>query len=79
MANFRLDQETRLTAALRGLKRWMTTERQVIVRSKGQIRYVSVSRYRQVALGGVALALAGWMEFTSASYFEMRDVLISRN
>jgi len=27
MAGFRLDQETRLTAALRGLTRFMTTER----------------------------------------------------
>lgn len=79
MAGFRLDQETRLTAALRGLTRFMTTERQVILRSKGQIRYVSVSRFPQIALAGVALAFAGWIGFTSASYFNMRDVLISRD
>ncbi len=79
MAGFRLDQETRLTAVLRGLTCFMTTERQVILRSKGQIRYVSVSRFPQIALAGVALAFAGWIGFTSASYFNMRDVLISRN
>jgi murein DD-endopeptidase MepM/ murein hydrolase activator NlpD len=79
LAEFRLDQETRLTAALRGLKRWMTTERQIILRSKGQIRYVSVSRFRQVALGGIALAFAGWIGFSSASYFNMRGVIISRD
>lgn len=79
MAGFRLDKETRLTAALRGLIRWMTTERQVILRSKGQIRYASVSRFRQVALAGVALAFAGWIGVTSASYFNMQGILFSRD
>ncbi len=79
MAGFRLDQETRLTAALRGLMRWITTERQVILRSKGQIRYVSVSRFRQVALAGVALAFAGWIGLTSATYFNVQGILFSRD
>lgn len=59
--------------------RWMTTERQIILRSKGQIRYVSVSRFRQVALAGGMLAFAGWIGLTSASYINMREILISRD
>jgi hypothetical protein len=78
LAEFRLDPESRLTAALRGLMCWMTTERQVILRSKGEICYVSVSWFRQVALGTVMLAFAGWIGFTSASYFNMRGALITR-
>jgi murein DD-endopeptidase MepM/ murein hydrolase activator NlpD len=79
LVGFRLDQESRLTAVLRGLARWMITERQVILRSKGQIRYVSVSRFRQVALACAALAVAGWVGYTNATYFNLRDVINSRD
>ena len=79
MADFRLDQETRTAQMMRGLMRWMKNEHQVILRSKGQIRYISVSRFRQIGLTGLALAFLGWVGFASISYFELSDALIDRN
>jgi murein DD-endopeptidase MepM/ murein hydrolase activator NlpD len=64
---------------MRGLMRWMKNEHQVILRSKGQIRYISVSRFRQIGLTGLALAFLGWVGFASISYFELSDALIDRN
>ncbi len=74
----RLDHESSFAAASRRTWQWMTAERQVILRSKGHMRYVSVSRARQIGLACLALAAAGWIGFSSASYFQFQIRLLSK-
>lgn len=64
---------------MRGLWSWMTVERQVILRSKGEVRYASVSRVRQVVLAGAGLVIAGWIGFSSASYFNLQSAIDLRD
>ena len=60
---------------MRHLWEWLLIERQVIVRSQGQIRYVPLSRIFQAGLGSLVLAGGGWFVYSTISYFDLRDTV----
>lgn len=71
----RFHGETVTRAAFRAFCEWLFTERQVIVRSRGRITFVPLSRIIQAGLGCVLLAGGGWFVYSTVSYFDLRETV----
>ena len=54
-------------------------DREIILRSDGQIRYFTVSRKMQFSLLGVWILLAGWVGFASIGYFKQSSLIEAKN
>ncbi|MEO5375916.1 MAG: peptidoglycan DD-metalloendopeptidase family protein [Alphaproteobacteria bacterium] len=63
------DPATRFDSRLHALVRQAFPEREVVIRSDGRLRYLTLSTGRQVGLVGVALAVVLWSVFASSAYF----------
>ena len=74
----RFDHESTFQAAMRTFWEWLLTERQVIVRSKGRIRFVPLSRIIQAGLACVVFVSGGWFVYSTVSYFDLRDTVFTQ-
>lgn len=74
----RFHGETVTRAAFRTFCEWLFTERQVIVRSRGRITFVPLSRIIQAGLGCVLLAGGGWFVYSTVSYFDLRETVFTQ-
>lgn len=74
----RFHDETMTRAAFRTFCEWLFTERQVIVRSRGRITFVPLSRFIQAGLGCVLLAGGGWFVYSTVSYFDLRETVFTQ-
>ncbi|MBM3569400.1 MAG: hypothetical protein FJX46_11700 [Alphaproteobacteria bacterium] len=54
-------------------------ERQVIHRSRGQVRFVTLSSGSQIAMTMAALAALGWVAFVSASYVDRKLTIAAKD
>lgn len=72
------DHESALQAAFRHFWQWALTERQLIVRSKGQIRFVPLSRIIQTGLIGLVFAGGGWFVYSTVKYFDLRNTVFTQ-
>ncbi|MEQ9042654.1 MAG: peptidoglycan DD-metalloendopeptidase family protein [Alphaproteobacteria bacterium] len=59
--------------------RWLFPERQVIVRSKGTVRYVRLSHGVQLAVLLIVVALAGWGGYATHAFFAKDRILAQKN
>lgn len=75
----RYDHETQLGAATRRIGHWLFSERQFIVRSKGRVRCVSMSRLPQVVLSALALIGFAWVTHATVSYFDFQTTIIAKD
>ncbi len=75
--------QTRLLRSLilkfRTLHRRVFPERQIILRSEGSVRYVSLSHGVQLAVLVFALALAGWGGYATHAFFAKDRILAEKN
>ncbi len=72
------DKSWVLGAGLR-LWRFMTSERQIIVRTRGVVRHVRLSPTAHLATCLVVAAGIGWVAYSTAAYFGLRDTVRLRN
>lgn len=72
------DHESGFQAICRHFWQWVLTERQIIVRSKGHIRFVPLSRIIQGGLICVALAGGGWFVYSTIKYFDLRNTVFTQ-
>jgi murein DD-endopeptidase MepM/ murein hydrolase activator NlpD len=75
----RRDGESWLYAALRAGAARLCARREILVRSRGGVRYVALPGAAQPVLIVGALALAGWIGWTSASFVNEGRVLAEKN
>ncbi|MDA1308229.1 MAG: peptidoglycan DD-metalloendopeptidase family protein [Proteobacteria bacterium] len=54
-------------------------DREIILRSDGQIRYFTFNRKMQFSLLGVWILLAGWVGFASIGYFKQASLIEAKN
>ncbi|MCE2509932.1 MAG: M23 family metallopeptidase [Alphaproteobacteria bacterium] len=59
--------------------RWLLPERQVIVRSKGSVRFVRLSHGVQFAVLLIAVTLAGWGGYATHAFFAKDRILAEKN
>jgi murein DD-endopeptidase MepM/ murein hydrolase activator NlpD len=53
--------------------------REILIRTKGQVRFINLSGWLQIALAGVSLAVVGWVFYCTATYFIQRYMLAARD
>ncbi len=68
-----------IASKLLDVHRWIFPERQIIVRSKGSVRFVSLSHGVQLAILLVATALAGWGGYATHAFFAKDRILAAKN
>jgi len=68
-----------LTALARGLASRLLRDREVFVRSAGQVRFASISWRRQLGLGALVAGIALWSLYVTVVYFSYDSRLASRD
>ena len=71
--------ESRLRAAGRSIARAILVERELIIRSDGRIRYLSLSRIAQVFIATLVVATLGWTGFASLSYVQLTGQVVDKD
>ena len=74
----RLQGESQFNRWVRSARAWFP-ERQLIVRTNGQIRYLKVSETLQVSCLAALVVAIGWGCFVSVNYFLIGDILRSKD
>ncbi len=75
----RYDGESWPKAIWRRAASHLWTERQIIVRSDGRVRYISVPRTAQAVGLLVGLGLAGWLGYASAVFMDFEQLVSGRD
>jgi murein DD-endopeptidase MepM/ murein hydrolase activator NlpD len=74
----RISDRSWVFGAALGLWRFMAAERQIIVRTQGEVRHIRVSRTAHVATCIVAAASIGWVTYSTTAFFGLRDTVRQR-
>ncbi len=74
----RTSDKSWILGAGHGLWRFVAAERQIIVRTRGEVRHVRVSRVAHVGTCIVVAAGIGWITFSTTAYFGLRDTVRQR-
>jgi murein DD-endopeptidase MepM/ murein hydrolase activator NlpD len=72
-------EKPRLLARCQAVGRWILADRQLILRSEGRVRYVSLGRFCQIGIAGVLFAVGGWIGFATVGYFDLTQALIEKD
>jgi murein DD-endopeptidase MepM/ murein hydrolase activator NlpD len=67
-----------LLAKCQAFGRRLLADRQVILRSEGRVRYVSLNRFYQLGIATVLFAIGGWIGFATFGYLELKQALIDK-
>ncbi len=71
--------EGNITGRLGDLLRKMYPDRQILMRAHGEIKFITLSRGLQVGATLLAVVVAGWVGYTSMSFFHYGSVLERRD
>ncbi len=74
-----LDQTGTIADKLRTLWHHLYTERQLYLRSHGQVQFVSLSPLAQLGLSAVALCFLSWVAFTSVNVVFKEQIIASKD
>jgi murein DD-endopeptidase MepM/ murein hydrolase activator NlpD len=72
-------EKPRLLARCQGFGRRLLAERQLILRSEGRMRYISLNRFCQIGITVVLFAIGGWIGFATVGYLDLKQALIDKS
>ena len=73
-----LDKVAKIATRLRGFLHHTYTERQIYLRSHGQVQFVSLSPLAQVGMTVIAFVFLGWVAFTSVNVVFKEQIIAAK-